>query len=232
MNTQEKVTEEKNFFQQSTNKYTGIGSWLLTVDHKRIGILYLFSMMTFFIVAVIFGFLIRLELIAPGKTIMEPQTYNQLFTLHGIIMIFLFIIPGLPAVFGNFMLPIMIGAKDVIFPRLNLFSWYLFIAGGLIAVVSMFLPGGSADTGWMFYVPYSIRTTTNVIPALTAAFILGFSSILTGLNFITTIHRMRAPGMSWFKMPLFIWSLYATAWIQILATPIIGITLLLVSIER
>ncbi len=232
MNTQAKVTEEKNFFQQSTNKYTGIGSWLLTVDHKRIGILYLFSMMTFFIVAVIFGFLIRLELIAPGKTIMEPQTYNQLFTLHGIIMIFLFIIPGLPAVFGNFMLPIMIGAKDVIFPRLNLFSWYLFIAGGLIAVVSMFLPGGSADTGWMFYVPYSIRTTTNVIPALTAAFILGFSSILTGLNFITTIHRMRAPGMSWFKMPLFIWSLYATAWIQILATPIIGITLLLVSIER
>ncbi len=224
---------EPSYLDVSTNKYkTGILSWILSVDHKRIGILYLFSMMAFFIVAVIFGFLIRLELISPGRTIMDAQTYNQLFTLHGLIMIFLFIIPGLPAVFGNFFLPIMIGAKDVIFPRLNLMSWYMFVIGGLLAVLSIFLPGGSADTGWMFYVPYSIRTTTNVIPALMAAFILGFSSILTGLNFITTIHRMRAPGMSWFKMPLFVWSLYATAWIQVLATPIIGITLALVAIER
>jgi cytochrome c oxidase subunit 1 len=147
-------------------------------------------------------------------------------------MIFLFIIPGLPAVFGNFLLPIMIGAKDVFFPRLNLLSWWLFLTGGLLALASIFLPGGAADTGWTFYVPYSIRTGTNVLPALVAAFILGFSSILTGLNFVTTIHRMRAPGMKWFSMPLFVWSLYATAWIQVLATPIIGITLLLVMIER
>ena len=223
---------EPSFFEVSTNKHKGILLWLLTVDHKRIGLMYLYTMMFFFTIAVFFGFLIRLELLTPGRTIVGPQTYNQLFTLHGIIMIFLFIIPGLPAVFGNFFLPIMIGAKDVIFPRLNLLSWYLFIAGGLTAGISIFLPGGPADTGWMFYVPYSVRTTTNVFPALVAAFLLGFSSILTGLNFITTIHRMRAPGMSWFKMPLFIWSLYATGWVQILATPIIGITLALVMIER
>ncbi len=224
---------EPSFLDTSTNKYKkGILSWILSVDHKRIGILYLITMTVFFIVAVFFGFLIRLELIAPGRTIMDAQTYNQLFTLHGMIMIFLFVIPGLPAAFGNFFLPIMIGAKDVIFPRLNLLSWYLFVTGGLLAIISMFLPGGSADTGWTFYVPYSIRTGTNVIPALSAAFILGFSSILTGLNFVTTIHRMRAPGMSWFKMPLFVWSLYATGWVQVLATPIIGITLALVAIER
>jgi cytochrome c oxidase subunit 1 len=147
-------------------------------------------------------------------------------------MIFLFIIPGLPAVFGNFMLPIMIGAKDVFFPRLNLLSWWLYIVGGLVALVGLFLPGGATDTGWTFYVPYSIRSTTNVLPALLGAFILGFSSILTGLNFITTIHRMRVKGMGWFDMPLFSWSLYATGWIQVLATPIVGITLLLVAIER
>lgn len=223
---------EASFLDVSTNKYKGILSWLLTVDHKRIGLLYLYTMMAFFIVAVGFGFMIRLELLTPGKTVIDAQTYNQFFTLHGIIMIFLFIIPGLPAVFGNFFLPIMIGAKDVIFPRINLLSWYLFIIGGLIAVTAWLMPGGSTDTGWTFYVPYSVRTTTNVIPALTAAFVIGFSSILTGINFVTTIHRMRAPGMSWFKMPLFIWSLYATAWIQILATPIIGITLALVIIER
>ncbi len=224
---------EPSFLDVSTNKYkTGILSWILSVDHKRIGILYLFSMMSFFIVAVGFGFMIRLELLTPGKTIIDAQLYNQFFTLHGLIMIFLFIIPGLPAVFGNFFLPIMIGARDVIFPRINLMSWYMFVIGGLFAVLSILLPGGSADTGWMFYVPYSVRTTTNVFPALMAAFILGFSSILTGLNFITTIHRMRNPDMSWFKMPLFVWSLYATAWIQVLATPIIGITLAMVAVER
>ncbi len=223
---------EPTYFEVSTNKHKGILSWLLTVDHKRIGLLYLYTMLLFFAVAVGLGFMIRLELLTPGETVVKPQTYNQMFTLHGIIMIFLFIIPGLPAVFGNFFLPIMIGAKDVIFPRLNLFSWYLFALGGLIAVISTMLPGGSADTGWMFYVPYSVRSTTNVMPALLSAFILGFSSILTGINFVTTIHRMRAPGVSWFKMPLFIWSLYATAWIQVLATPIVGITLALVVIER
>lgn len=213
-------------------KHKGILNWILSTDHKKIGILYLVSMLTFFTVGVTLGFLMRLELISPGKTIIEPQTYNQIFTLHGVIMIFLFIIPGLPAVFGNFFLPIMIGAKDVAFPRLNLFSWWLFITGGFVALISLFLPGGPADTGWTFYIPYSVRTSTNVIPALIGAFILGFSSILTGLNFITTIHRLRAPGISWFKMPLFAWSLYATGWVQILATPIVGITLLLVAIER
>ncbi len=210
----------------------GLRGWIFSTDHKRIGILYGVTMMVFFTVAVIIGLLIRLELLYPGKTIIDPQTYNTFFTLHGIMMIFLFIIPGLPAVFGNFLLPLMIGAKDVFFPRLNLLSWWLFLAGGVLALVSLALPGGPADTGWTFYVPYSVRTTTNVLPALMAAFILGFSSILTGLNFITTIHRMRAPGMDWFKMPLFTWSLYATGWIQILATPIIGITLLLVAVER
>lgn len=213
-------------------KHKGIKAWIFSTDHKRIGLLYLISMMIFFAVGVTFGFLMRLELIAPGKTIMDAQTYNSFFTLHGIIMIFLFIIPGLPAVFGNFFLPILIGAKDVAFPRLNLLSWWLFLIGGLMAITSVFLPGGPADTGWTFYIPYSVRTNTNVLPALFAAFILGFSSILTGLNFITTIHQLRAPGMGWFKMPLFTWSLYATSWIQILATPIVGITLLLVVFER
>lgn len=213
-------------------KHKGILGWILSTDHKRIGILYLITMMAFFAVGVTFGFLMRLELISPGKTIMEPQTYNSIFTLHGIIMIFLFIIPGLPAVFGNFFLPILIGAKDVSFPRLNLLSWWLFLIGGILAIVSVFLPGGPVDTGWTFYIPYSVRTSTNVIPALLAAFTLGFSSILTGLNFVTTVHRLRTPGMTWFKMPLFVWSLYSTAWIQVLATPIIGITLLLVLFER
>ncbi len=214
------------------SKHKGILAWILSTDHKRIGILYLITMLIFFSVGVLFGFLMRLELIAPGKTIVEPQTYNSLFTVHGVVMIFLFIIPGLPAVFGNFFLPILIGAKDVAFPRLNLLSWWLFVTGGILAVISLFLPGGPADTGWTFYVPYSVRTSTNVIIALIAAFVIGFSSILTGLNFVTTIHRLRAPGMSWFKLPLFTWSLYATGWVQVLATPIVGITLLLVIIER
>ena len=217
---------------QYKGKYKGIKGWIFSTDHKRIGLLYLMAMLFFFSIGVSFGVLMRLELLTPGRTIMDPQTYNSLFTLHGIIMIFLFVIPGLPAIFGNFFLPIMIGAKDVAFPRLNLLSWWLFVIGGTIAIISVFLPGGPADTGWMFYIPYSVRTSTNVLPALIAAFILGFSSILTGLNFVTTIHRLRAPGMSWFKMPLFVWSIYSTAWVQVLATPIVGITLLLVLIER
>lgn len=222
---------EPNFLDYR-GRFKGILGWILSTDHKRIGLLYLYSMGLFLTVGIFFGFMMRLELIAPGKVIIEPQTYNSFFTLHGIIMIFLFIIPGLPAVFGNFFLPILIGAKDVAFPRINLLSWWLFAIGGVLAITSVFLPGGPADTGWTFYVPYSIRSTTNVLPAAFAAFILGFSSILTGINFVTTIHRLRAPGMDWFKMPLFVWSLYATAWIQVLATPIIGITLLLVAIER
>jgi Heme/copper-type cytochrome/quinol oxidases, subunit 1 len=147
-------------------------------------------------------------------------------------MIFLFVIPGIPAIFGNFFLPILIGARDVAFPRLNLFTWYLYVIGGLLALMSILLPGGAADTGWTFYIPYSVRTGSNVTFALFAAFVLGFSSIFTGINFVTTVHRLRAPGMTWFKMPLSVWSWYATAWVQILATPIIGITLLLVAIER
>jgi cytochrome c oxidase subunit 1 len=213
-------------------KYRGLLSWLLTTDHKKIGLLYLYSIIVFFFVAAILGILMRVELIAPGETIMGPQTYNGLFTIHGIIMVFVIVIPGLAAVFGNFFLPILIGARDVAFPRLNLFSYYLFLVGAILGVASQFAGDGPPDTGWTFYMPYSAESSTNVIFALTAAFILGFSSILTGLNFIVTIHRLRAPGMTWFRMPLFPWSLYATAWIQVLATPIIGITLLMVIAER
>lgn len=225
------LAPELNFL-QAHGKYSGIRSWIFSTDHKRIGLLYLFSMLTLFLVGVAIGFLMRLELIAPGKTIVEPQTYNSFFTLHGVIMIFLFIIPGIPAAFGNFFLPLQIGARDVAFPRLNLLSWWLYIFGAGLAVLSLFAGGGAADTGWTFYAPYSLRSSTNVSLTVFAAFILGFSSILTGLNFITTIHRMRAPGMSWFRMPLFEWSLYATGWVQIIATPVVGITLLLIIFER
>lgn len=226
------AVSEKSFYEESTNKHKGILSWLLTTDHKRIGLMYLYTISAFFIVGVILGILMRLELIAPGETIVSAQTYNTFFTLHGIIMIFLFIVPGLPAIFGNFFLPIQIGAKDVAFPRLNLLSWYVYVVGAILVLTSLFLPGGPIDTGWTFYIPYSVRTGTNVSLAIFAAFILGFSSILTGINFVTTVHRLRAPGMTFFRMPLFIWSLYSTAWIQIIATPVIGITILLVMVER
>ena len=224
-------TVESDFYHEKT-RLKGMFGWIFSTDHKRIGILYLYAIVIFFVVGVLLGVLMRLEMLYPANTIVDPQTYNTFFTLHGIIMIFLVVIPAFPSVFGNFFLPLQIGAKDVFFPRLNLLSWWLFMIGGLLALVSIFLPGGPADTGWTFYVPYSLRSTANIIPALLAAFILGFSSILTGLNFITTIHRMRAPGMSWFRMPLFVWSLYSTAWVQVLATPVVGITLLLVIIER
>ncbi len=221
---------EASFYEQGRS--SGIFAWIFSTDHKRIGILYLTSILSFFAVGVLVGLLMKLELIAPGKTIMEPQMYNAAFTLHGVIMIFLFIIPGIPAAFGNFLLPLMIGAKDVAFPRLNLLSWWLYMAGAILAVLSLFTGGGPADTGWTFYAPYSIRSAGNISLTVFAAFVLGFSSILTGLNFVTTIHRLRAPGMSWFRMPLFPWALYATGWIQIIVTPIIGITLLLVIFER
>jgi cytochrome c oxidase subunit 1 len=222
--------EHPSFYAGSRRR--GPLAWLLTTDHKRIGILYLAAMLTFFLVGVTLGVFMRLEHLTAGPTLMKPTTYNALFTLHGVIMIFLFVIPGLPAVFGNFFLPILIGAEDVAFPRLNLLSWYLFMAGATVALTSLFTGGGPPDTGWSFYVPYSVTTNTNVTMAVLGAFILGFSSILTGLNFITTIHRLRAPGMNWMRMPLFPWSLYATAWVQVLATPILGITLLLVILER
>jgi cytochrome c oxidase subunit 1 len=183
-------------------------------------------------VAAILGLTMSIEKMRPGQDIINAQTYNGLFTVHGIIMVFMIVIPGLAAVFGNFALPLLIGARDVAFPKLNLFSWYLYLIGAILAVLSQFLGNGPPDTGWTFYMPYSAQSSTNVIFALVAAFVLGFSSILTGLNFIVTIHQMRAPGMTWFKMPLFPWALYATAWIQVLATPIIGITLLMVIAER
>ncbi len=213
-------------------KHKGIWGWLLTTDHKRIGVLYMISILSFFAVGVTLGFLIRLELLTPQGTIVGPQAYNEFFTVHGVIMIFLFIIPVISAIFGNFFLPILIGAKDVAFPRINLLSWYLYLTGGALVLLAIVLPGGAPDTGWTFYIPYSVRTSTNLIITLVAAFILGMSSILTGLNFISTIHRMRAEGMSWFKMPLFAWSLYATSWIQVIATPIVGITLVMVIVER
>lgn len=217
-----------NFYQEKK----GIMSWLFTTDHKRLGLMYLYVIGAFFTVGVLLGFLMRLELIAPGKTIMEAQTYNQVFTLHGVIMIFLFIIPSIPAVFGNFFLPIMIGTDDVAFPKINLLSWWVYVLGAIFALLTLVVGEGPADTGWTFYAPYSVKTGTNVTLAVLAAFILGFSSILTGLNFIVTIHRLRAPGMKWFKMPLFAWALYATSWIQLLATPIVGITLLMIVAER
>jgi len=210
----------------------GLLSWIFSTDHKRIGLLYLYSIMSFFLVGMTLGLAMKMELLAPGKTIMGAQAYNATFTLHGIIMIFLIVIPGLPAVFGNFFLPILIGAKDVAFPKLNLLSWWVYVLGALIAISSQFLGDGPPDTGWTFYAPYSFKTGTNMLPAVVGAFVLGFSSILTGLNFIVTIHRLRCPGMGWFKMPLFAWSLYGTGWIQLLATPVVGITLIMVVLER
>jgi cytochrome c oxidase subunit 1 len=230
MNIQEGVLEPDYLDYQG--KRTGILSWILSTDHKRIGLLYLFSFLIFFSVAATIGLLMKLELIAPGKTLMEPQTYNAFFTIHGIIMIFAIVIPGLPAVFGNFFLPILIGAKDVAFPRLNLMSWYLYVTGVALVLVSQFFGKAAPDTGWTFYAPYSFRTAGNMLPAVTGAFVLGFSTIITGINFIVTMHRMRAPGMSFMRMPLFPWSLYATGWIQLLATPVIGITLLLIIAEK
>jgi len=219
-------------FYENHGRHRGIFAWIFSTDHKRIGLLYLFPILSFFFVAVAFGFLMRLELIAPGPTIMSPQTYNALFTLHGVIMVFLFVIPSIPAIFGNFFLPIQIGARDVAFPRLNLLSWWVYMAGGVLVLLSLFTGGGPIDTGWTFYAPYSLRTAVNVPLAVFGVFVLGISNILTGINFVTTTHRLRAPGMTWLRLPLFVWAIYATAWVQILATPVIGITLLLTLIER
>jgi cytochrome c oxidase subunit I len=212
------------------NSPKGIMSWLMTVDHKRIGIMYFFAVMFFFFLGGVFALLLRFELIAPGRNIVGPEMYNQFFTLHGAIMVFLFIIPAIPAILGNFALPLMLGAKDVAFPRLNLASFYVYMTGASFAVYS--LVSGGVDTGWTFYTPYSVTTDTSVISMTFGAFVLGFSSIFTGLNFIVTIHRLRAPGMTWFNMPLFIWGIYATSLIQVLATPVLGITLALLIIER
>ena len=208
----------------------GFWSWALTLDHKRIGVMYLISIVASFFLGGLFAELIRTELIGPGRTIMGKDMYNQVFTLHGAVMVFLFIIPGIPAALGNFVLPIMLGAKDVAFPRLNLASYYLWIIGAIFFVFVLVF--GGLDTGWTFYTPYSTQTDTRVVLAVTGAFILGFSSIFTGMNFIATIHMLRPPGMTWFRLPLFLWALYATAIIQVLATPVLGITLFLVGVER
>jgi cytochrome c oxidase subunit I len=205
-------------------------SWLTTVDHKKLGVMYLWSVLLMFFLGGVFALLVRLELFAPGQTIMDAETYNKVFTLHGAIMVFLFIIPSIPAALGNFVLPIMLGAKDVAFPRLNLASFWVYVTGALIAVTAMIT--GGVDTGWTFYTPYSTTTDGSVALMTFAAFVLGFSSILTGVNFIATVHKLRAPGMGWFKMPLFIWGMYATAIIQVLATPVLAITLLLLIMER
>ncbi len=232
-----------------------IWSWVYTIDHKRIGVMYLIAVMLAFFLGGVAALLLRMELWAPtktivdaaGQTIVEGQTlwtwtergkelsvnnvYNRAFTLHGTIMVFLFIIPSIPAALGNIFLPIMLGAKDVAFPRLNLFSWYTYVFGSLFAILSI-LQGG-VETGWTFYTPYSTSTTWGGTTAMVlGAFILGFSSIFTGMNFIATVHKLRVPGMGWFDMPLFVWAIYATAIIQVLATPVLGITLLLLIFER
>ncbi|MDI3290099.1 cytochrome c oxidase subunit I [Polyangium sp. 15x6] len=213
------------------NQTAGVWSWLTTVDHKRIGIMYLVSVLVGFGLGGIFALLVRLELLTAKKTIMDATQYNQAFTLHGAAMVFLFIIPSIPASLGNFFLPLMIGAKDVAFPKLNLLSLYLFWIGAIFMLAAIVT--GGVDTGWTFYVPYASGvSTTSVISATFGVFVMGFSSILTGLNFIVTLHKLRAPGMSWYRMPLFLWSLYATSIIQVLATPVLGITLLLLIFER
>ena len=213
------------------NAEKGILSWLTTVDHKRIGMMYLASTLTAFLLGGIFALLLRIELLHPGKDIMTAPQYNQAFTLHGAIMVFLFIIPSLPGALGNFVLPIAIGAKDVAFPKLNLLSLYLYWIGAAFTLSSLLTTG--LDTGWTFYIPYSASVSqTSVIAVTFGVFILGFSSILTGLNFIVTIHKLRAPGLTWFRLPLMLWSVYATALIQVLATPVLAITLLLLIFER
>src|SRR5882724_8236159 len=206
-------------------------SWLLTTDHKRIGILYLYSILVFFAIAATAAALIRAELITPQGDLVTSETYNKLFTIHGVLMVWFFLIPSIPAVLGNFVIPMMIGARDVAFPKLNLLSWYLFNIGGVCALYAVVW--GGVDTGWTFYTPYSTTyANSNVVTMVAGVFIAGFGSILTGLNFIITIHKMRALGMTWLRLPLFIWSLYAMSLILVLATPVLAITLLAISVER
>ncbi len=208
-----------------------IGSWLGTLDHKRIGLLYLFSITFFFTIAAVAAALMRIELLTPKPDLVTADIYNRLFTIHGVLMVWFFLIPSIPAVLGNFVLPLMIGARDVAFPRLNLASWYIFVTGGLFVLYSIAV--GGVDTGWTFYTPYSTTYSNGYVMAMAAGvFIAGFSSIFTGLNFIVTIHRLRAPGLTWFRLPLFVWSLYATSLILVLATPVLAITLLLIIVER
>jgi cytochrome c oxidase subunit 1 len=219
--------ERRNYI----NDEYGVLSWLLTKDHKRIALLYLFSVTAFFMVGGIFAFLMRLELLTPEGDMFTSDTYNKFFTLHGIVMIFFFLIPAIPAIMGNFILPIMLGAKDLAFPKLNLLSWYVYMIGGTFGVIVIIT--GGVDTGWTFYTPFSTQySNTKVFATTLGAFITGFSSILTGLNFLVTIHRMRAPGLTWYRLPLFVWSMYATSVVIMLATPVLAITLVLLMVER
>lgn len=213
------------------NCETTLRSWLLTVDHKRICILYTLSITFFFVIGSIMALGIRLVLLTPNSTWVTPDTYNRMFTAHGVIMVFMFLIPSIPTTLGNFLLPLMIGAKDVAFPKLNLLSWYIFVIGGIIVLTGMLM--GGVDTGWTFYTPLSTNYVNgHVFLTVFGIFIIGFSSIVTGLNFIVTIHTMRCPGMTWFRLPLFCWSIYATSLIQVLATPVLAMSLALVAIER
>jgi cytochrome c oxidase subunit 1 len=236
-----KLPETEHLTHNYLNETRGVWSWLTTLDHKRIGVMYLAGILGSFFLGGLLALLIRTELAHKGQTLPNilgegswQDTYNQIFTLHGAVMVFLFIIPGIPAALGNFVLPIQLGAKDVAFPRLNLASFYFWVAGAFFFITTIAV--GGLDTGWTFYTPYSVEESyavfKGVIPATFGAFLLGFSSILTAVNFIASIHMLRPPGMGWFKMPLFLWGLYATAIIQILATPVLAITLLLLIAER
>jgi cytochrome c oxidase subunit 1 len=221
------VKEKKTYL----NATEGLGSWLLTQDHKRIAILYLITVMAFFFIGGLFAVLIRLELATPAGDLVESNTYNKFFTMHGIIMVFFFLIPSIPAILGNFVLPMMVGAKDLAFPRINLLSWYIYMLGGVFTLYVLL--SGGVDTGWTFYTPFSTSYSNGyVIAAGLGIFINGFSAILTGLNFIVTVHRMRAPGLTWFRLPLFVWAHYATSMIQVLGTPVIAVTLFLLVLER
>jgi cytochrome c oxidase subunit 1 len=213
------------------NANYGIKSWLLTVDHKRIALLYLASVTIFFFLGGIFALMIRLELLTPKGDMVQPETYNKLFTMHGIVMIFFFLIPSIPAVLGNFLLPMMLGAKDLAFPKINLLSWYVYNVGAIFTLYAII--AGGVDTGWTFYTPLSsVYSNGNVMAVAIGIFINGFSSILTGLNFVVTIHTMRAPGLTWFRLPLFVWAHYATSLIQILGTPVLAVTIVLLALER
>ena len=213
------------------NANYGVLSWLLTTDHKRIAILYLVTISAMFFLGGSFAVAIRLELVTPAGDLFQSETYNKLFTMHGIVMVFFFLIPSIPAVLGNFLIPLMIGARDLAFPKLNLASWYIFVFGALFSLYA--IVNGGVDTGWTFYPPYSTTySNTQVLAAGLGIFITGFSSILTGLNFIVTIHKMRAPGLTWFRLPLFVWAHYATSLIFVLGTPVIAVTILMVALER
>lgn len=221
-------TANVNFYEAGD---TSIKGWLTTLDHKRIGLMYFYTVLASLCIGGIFALLVRLELMFPGEQFFDANTYNRLFTLHGAVMVFWFIIPSIPGSLGNFFLPIMIGAKDVAFPRLNLLSYYIYVLGIAVNFYGL-VHGGGIDTGWTFYTPYSIKSATSVIPMVSGVFLMGFASILTGLNFIVTTHTLRCPGMTFFRLPLFIWAIYGTSILQVLATPVVGITLILLIVER